>query len=95
MVPGGLWGVPGRPRGFLGEGPGGTENTDGFLRVSGGGPGGSLGCFWSFGVVLGTDQAGANVDILLVLMMFLRSDVFSFVFVCFVSFFFRLMKENK
>ena len=35
--------VPGRPRGLLGEGPGGTENTDGFLRVSGGGPGGSLG----------------------------------------------------
>ena len=36
-------GVPGRPRGLLGEGPGGTENTNGFLRVSGEGPGGSLG----------------------------------------------------
>ena len=56
-VPGGPWegprrlwesvgvsgGVLGRPPGLLGEGPGGTENTDGFLRVSGAGPGGSLG----------------------------------------------------
>ena len=35
-VPGGL---PWRPHGLLGEGPGGVENTGGFLRVCGRGPG--------------------------------------------------------
>ena len=38
-VPGGSLGVPGgvpgRPRRLLGEGPGGSENTSSFLRVSG------------------------------------------------------------
>ena len=36
-------GVPGRPQGVFGEGPGGTENTEGFFRVSRGGPGAPLG----------------------------------------------------
>ena len=36
-------GVPGRPQGVLGEGPRGTENTEGFFRVSWGGPGAPLG----------------------------------------------------
>ena len=31
---GGGWVVPGRPRGLLGEGPGGTGNTEGFFNVS-------------------------------------------------------------
>ena len=65
-------GVSGRPRGLLGEGVGGTENTDGFLRVSGGGPGGSLGCFWSSGVVLGTDLGDGNVHIFLMLVVILQ-----------------------
>ena len=46
-------GVAERPRGLLGEGPGGTENTGGFLRVSGGVRGDSWGAFgrleWSSG----------------------------------------------
>ena len=42
-----------------------------------------------------TEQAGANVDILLVLIVFLRSDVFSCFCLCFVFFFFCLMKEKK
>ena len=77
-VPGVSGGVPGRPRGLLGEGLGGTEITDRFLRVSGGGPGGSLGSFWSSGVVLGTDLGNGNVDISLVLNVFLRRVCFSF-----------------
>ena len=36
-------GVPERLRGLLGEGPGGTENTEGFFRVSWRGPGAPLG----------------------------------------------------
>ena len=55
-VPGVLWlslegpeGVPrgllGRPWGLLGEGAGHTENTEGFLRVSGGVQGASWGEF--------------------------------------------------
>ena len=84
-VPGVSGGVPGRPRALLGEGLGGTEITDRFLRVSGGGPGGSLGSFWSSGVVLGTDLGDGNVDILLFLAMCLqRVFLFHVFFVLFV-----------
>ena len=52
-VPGGSLGVPGgvpgRPRRLLGEGPGGSENTSSFLRVSGGVQGGPWGDFGRLG----------------------------------------------
>ena len=79
-VPGVSGGVLGRPRALLWEGLGCTEITDRFLRVSGGGPGGSLGCFWSSGVVLRTDLGDGNVDISLVLVVFLQRVCFSFFF---------------
>ena len=62
-----LAGGPGEAQGAPGGGLGGTEITDRFLRVSGGDPGGSLGSFWSSGVVLGTDLGDGNVDIPMVL----------------------------
>ena len=52
-VPGVSGGVPGRPRALLGEGLGGTEITDRFLRVFGGVRGAPWGHFdrleWSSG----------------------------------------------
>ena len=70
----------GEPRGslgLLGEGPGGTENTEGFLRVSGGVLGGLWRDFGCLGWSLGHTPGGANVDISLVLIVFLRSLFFS------------------
>ena len=102
MVPwcrfGGPWGSLGGPQGVpgvLGEGPKGTENTKGSLGASGGCPGGPLGRFWSFGVVLGSSPGVANVNISLVLMMFLEVRCFRCFFVTFLcDFFFEDMKNR-
>ena len=60
------FGVLGVPRGpgnvpvAPGEGPGDTENTEGSLIGSEGGPGEPLGWFWTCLVVLRCDPVGAD-----------------------------------
>ena len=91
---GGPWGsmggpqeAPGAPRG----GPGGTENTNGFFRVSWGGPAAPLGWFWSSGVGLGTELAGGGVDISWASKVFSRSVFFVlFIYVYMQIVFWRL-----
>ena len=82
-VPGRRWGFPGGPwaslgglGGALGGSPGGPRESLKGPQEAPGGPGGGLGCFWSSGVVLGTDLGGGNVNISLVLTVFSKRCVF-------------------
>ena len=84
-VTGHVLGSLGRSQGVRGEGPEGTDNTEGSLGVSGRGPGGPLGWFWVSGVVLGSDPGSENVDISLVLKGVFASKVFSIFFCWFLD----------
>ena len=66
------WGSLGVPGGV----PGGTKNGGGSLGASWAGPGEALGCFWRYGVILGSVLRDQNVVISFVLEGFLICHVF-------------------
>jgi hypothetical protein len=90
--------TPGCPRGslgVLGEGLGGTRNRRGCLGGSREGPGGALGWFWCYGMVLGSVLGSQHVVISLILVMFEPCEVFLCFFVDFESGFVLRRKEKR